>query len=114
MCIDHLLVKLGLHPQQFYNVLGARFEYVLSTVIDDLVDRIDAMVDFQEILERELQICKDAASGCGRISLEFERVVFTETGTLLLTWTDSTGNIERLRAGFRTHFPGLHHSYKVR
>lgn len=60
----------------------------------------------KEILERELQICKDAASGCGRISLEFERVVFTETGTLLLTWTDSTGNIERLRAGFRTHFPG--------
>lgn len=62
---------------------------------------------FQEYLDREFKMCQDNASACGHVHLEFERVVFTDTGTLLLTWTDPTGRIERLRAKFRKQFPGL-------
>lgn len=58
-------------------------------------------------MDKELQMCKDAASACGQIQLEFERVVFTDTGTLLLTWVDMSGNVEQLRARFRTDFPGV-------
>lgn len=65
------------------------------------------LLDFQGYIEQELQICEGLASTCGHIKLDFERVVFTDTGTLLLTWVDPSGRIEPMREKFRAQFPGM-------
>lgn len=38
--------------------------------------------------------------------LTFERVVMTDSGTLLMTWVDHTGRLELLRKRLRLTFPG--------
>jgi hypothetical protein len=60
----------------------------------------------QEYLERERLWCKATAAATPAPLLCFERFVFTETGTLLMTWTDQSGQVEELRRKCKQQFPG--------
>jgi phage-related protein len=60
----------------------------------------------QEYLELELQFFQSMIAEMDAPVLEFERFVFTDTGTLLMTWTDPSGRVEAIRQQCRGKFPG--------
>lgn len=60
----------------------------------------------QVCLESERQWCKATVAAMPPPLLCFERFVFTDTGTLLMTWTDKSGQVEELRQKCKDKFPG--------
>lgn len=60
----------------------------------------------QEYLEKERQWCKTTVAAMPAPLLCFERFVFTDTGTLLMTWTDQSGQVDALRQKCKSKFPG--------
>ena len=63
----------------------------------------------QGYLEEERQWCQATVATMRPPLLCFERFVFTETGTLLMTWTDKSGQVEELRRKCKAKFPGSLH-----
>jgi hypothetical protein len=60
----------------------------------------------QEYLEKERQWCRSTVAEMEAPLLCFERFLFTETGTLLMVWTDASGQVEELRRRCKHQFPG--------
>lgn len=48
-----------------------------------------------------------AATPATSLTLHFERVLLTDTGTLLMTWTNPSGEVARLRNRLAHTFPGM-------
>ncbi|CAD7697804.1 unnamed protein product [Ostreobium quekettii] len=60
----------------------------------------------QAYLPLELEAMEHIVNTTPRPTLVPERVLMSDTGTLLLTWVDRSGNIDRLRSALRSCFPG--------
>ncbi|KAK9817064.1 hypothetical protein WJX72_009004 [[Myrmecia] bisecta] len=59
-----------------------------------------------QLLDHELQTVHGLAASVGPINLEVYRVVFADSGTLLLCSIDRSGQLTRLRQQLRASFPG--------
>ena len=60
-------------------------------------------------MDRELELMRKIVAMTERPVLHFERVFMTESGTMILTWTDSTNNLALLRKRLHQVFPGELH-----
>jgi hypothetical protein len=59
-----------------------------------------------EVLEREIQAMKQAAMATPAPKFEVHRIIFADSGTLLLCSVDNTGHLSSLRSRMRSAFPG--------
>lgn len=71
---------------------------------------LQAVHKLQEYLSEELKLCTDIAACTPAVRLVFDRVVLSDSGTLLLLWRNPDGNVWRLRDCYAKAFPGVRSS----
>ena len=62
----------------------------------------------QASLAKEKDLCEQIVKQAAPVTLTLERVLLSDTGTLLITWTNPCGSVWQLRQGFADAFPGSH------
>lgn len=97
----------GLH--HVGHIVWALWLYCLLTSSASCGPRDITLCRLQEYLEKERKWCKNTVASMPAPVLAFERFIFTETGTLLMTWTDQSGQVEELRKKCKAKFPGSVH-----
>lgn len=52
---------------------------------------------------------EEIAARTETVTLTFDRVVLTDSGTLIILWTNPCSNVWRLRQAYQQAFPGAFH-----